>query len=58
VADRLVHVDVKFHLALTVPDGTTIEQVMQELEYEFSTDEPGVILHDSEMRDFNTTDAK
>ena len=55
---RKVYVEVKVKLILNMDDGIEVDDVINEMEYDFNSNTEGADVHDSTIEDFEVTDSK
>lgn len=55
---RKVYVKVTTKLILTLSDDDSLEDVMSDMEYDFTSNTEGVYVVDTEMLDYVVTDSK
>lgn len=55
---RKMYVEVKVRLIIEADDGVDLQEVMSEMDYNFTSTTDGASVSDSEIRDFTVTDSK
>ena len=55
---RRVHADIQVHLVITADEGIEISAVIQEMEYNFSSNTAGAFIEDSSIEDMTITDSR
>ena len=58
MATRKVYVEVKTRLIINADEGVDISEVIQEMNYDFTSQTNGVDIEDTEILDFEVTDSK
>jgi len=58
MADRKVYVDVKVRLIIRADEGVEINGVLENLEYDFTSQTEGADIEDTEIQDWEITDSK
>jgi hypothetical protein len=58
MADRKVYVEVKVRLIIRADEGVDINGVLEEMEYDFSSQTEGADIEDTEVQDWTITDSK
>lgn len=58
MADRRVVVEVKVKLIIDVEEGTSIDNIINNMDYEFTHADEQATIVDSEIVDFNIIDSK
>jgi len=55
---RKVIVDAKIKLVINVDEGIEISDVIDELDYNFTSNTEGAVIDDTEFRDYEVVDSK
>jgi hypothetical protein len=55
---RKVYVGVKVRLIINMEEGVSVDDVINEMDYKFSSNNDGADIVDSEIIDFEVTDSK
>ena len=55
---RKVYVDVKVRLIVTMEDGIDLNDVINEMEYDFTYCTPDAVIDDTEIENWEVTDSK
>ena len=55
---RKVYIDVKVRLIIEMDEGIEVNEVMQELDYDFTSKTDGATVIDTEFDEFEVTDSK
>lgn len=55
---RKVTVEVKVKLIINLDEGIEVSEVINELDYDFTSNTDGVAIEDTEILDHETTDSK
>lgn len=55
---RKVYVEVKVKLIINADDGVEIGEIIQEMDYGFTSQTDGADIVDTEIKDFEVTDSK
>ena len=55
---RKVYINVVTRLIINADDGVEIDEVMENMDYDFTSNSDGADVEDTEIRDWNITDSK
>ena len=55
---RKVYVTVKTQLIIRADDGVDIDEVLSEMDYDFTSNTDGADIEDTEVKDWDITDSK
>jgi len=55
---RKVYIDVKTRLIIRADDDQSIDEVLENMDYNFTSTNDGADVEDSEIQDWNITDSK
>ena len=55
---KKVFVEVKARLVINMDEGETVEEVINEMDYDFSSNSDGADIEDTQILDYEVTDAK
>ena len=58
MADRKVYVNVTARLNIRVDEGVDINEVLDEMDYDFTSQTNGADIEDTEITDWDITDSK
>lgn len=58
MADRKVYVNVTTRLIIRADEGVSIEEVIHEMDYNFTSQTEGANIEDTEIQNYEITDSK
>lgn len=58
MADRKVYVTVTTRLIIRADEGTDVNEVLENMDYDFTSQTDGAEIEDTEIRDWDITDSK
>jgi hypothetical protein len=56
--DRKIYVEVKVRLIIRADEGVEVDEIIQEMDYNFADQTGKADIEDMEIRDFEVTDSK